>query len=95
MDLDDHLGARDDLDPRARGEIAALGAGRPAADPGGVRAAWAAKAGVPRAGFRGVERLIRSDVGRRDEISVRLKPDGQVVMVQRWRLAERYDRRKI
>jgi len=32
---------------------------------------------------------------RRDEISVRLKPDGHVVMVQRWRLAERYDRRKI
>ncbi len=32
---------------------------------------------------------------RKDEISVRLKPDGHVVMVQRWRLAERYDRRKI
>lgn len=32
---------------------------------------------------------------RRDEISVRLKPNGQVVMVQRWRIAERYDRSKI
>lgn len=32
---------------------------------------------------------------RRDEISIRLKPDGHVVMVQRWRIAERYDRRKI
>ncbi|HKA16861.1 MAG TPA: hypothetical protein VKN18_00965 [Blastocatellia bacterium] len=32
---------------------------------------------------------------RKDEISIRLKPDGHVVMVQRWRLAERYDRRKI
>jgi len=32
---------------------------------------------------------------RRDEVSVRLKPDGQVVMVQRWRIAERYDYRKI
>lgn len=32
---------------------------------------------------------------RRDEISVRLKPDGHVVMVQRWRIAERYDRRMI
>jgi len=32
---------------------------------------------------------------RRDEISVRLKPDGQVVMVQRWRIAERYDHRRI
>ena len=28
---------------------------------------------------------------RRDEISIRLRPDGHVVMVQRWRLAERYD----
>jgi hypothetical protein len=32
---------------------------------------------------------------RKDEISIRLKPDGHVVMVQRWRLTERYDRRKI
>jgi hypothetical protein len=32
---------------------------------------------------------------RRDEISIRLRPDGHVVMVQRWRLAERYDHRKI
>lgn len=32
---------------------------------------------------------------RRDEISIRLKPDGQVVMVQRWRIAERYDGRKL
>ena len=32
---------------------------------------------------------------RRDEVSVRLKPDGQVVMVQRWRLAERYDHKRI
>jgi len=32
---------------------------------------------------------------RKDEISIRLKPDGHVVMVQRWRLAERYDRNKI
>jgi hypothetical protein len=32
---------------------------------------------------------------RKDEISVRLKPDGHVVMVQRWRLAERYDHRTI
>jgi len=32
---------------------------------------------------------------RRDEISIRLKPDGHVVMVQRWRIAERYDRNKI
>lgn len=45
-----------------------------------------------------VDVLARGEGGRpnrRDEISVRLKPDGQVVMVQRWRLAERYDRRKI
>jgi hypothetical protein len=45
-----------------------------------------------------VDVLARGENGRpnrRDEISVRLKPDGQVVMVQRWRLAERYDRRKI
>jgi hypothetical protein len=32
---------------------------------------------------------------RKDEISVRLKPDGHVVMVQRWRIAERYDGKKL
>lgn len=32
---------------------------------------------------------------RRDEISVRLKPDGQIVIVQRWRIAERYDLKKL
>ncbi len=32
---------------------------------------------------------------RRDEVSVRLKPDGQVVMVQRWRICERYDGKKL
>ena len=32
---------------------------------------------------------------RRDEISIRLKPDGYVVMVQRWRIAERYDHKKL
>jgi len=45
-----------------------------------------------------VDVLARGQGGkpnRKDEISVRLKPDGQVVMVQRWRLAERYDRTKI
>lgn len=45
-----------------------------------------------------VEILARGKAGkpdRKDEISIRLKPDGHVVMVQRWRLAERYDRRKI
>lgn len=45
-----------------------------------------------------VEILARGKAGkpnRKDEISVRLKPDGHVVMVQRWRLAERYDRKKI
>lgn len=45
-----------------------------------------------------VDVLARGEGGkpsRRDEISVRLKPDGHVVMVQRWRLAERYDHRKI
>ena len=45
-----------------------------------------------------VDVLARGEAGRpnrRDEISVRLKPDGHVVMVQRWRLAERYDYRKI
>jgi len=45
-----------------------------------------------------VDVLARGKDGRanrRDEISVRLKPDGQVVMVQRWWLAERYGHRKI
>jgi hypothetical protein len=45
-----------------------------------------------------VDLLLRGDAGRpcrRDEISVRLKPDGHVVMVQRWRLAERYDGKKL
>lgn len=32
---------------------------------------------------------------RRDEISIRLRPDGHIVMVQRWRIAERYDWRTI
>ncbi|HLG17455.1 MAG TPA: hypothetical protein VJH03_23630 [Blastocatellia bacterium] len=42
--------------------------------------------------------LMRGEAGRptrRDEVSVRLKPDGHVVMVQRWRIAERYDYRKL
>jgi hypothetical protein len=41
-----------------------------------------------------VDLLIRAESGRpgrRDEVSVRLKPDGRVAMVQRWRLVERYD----
>ncbi|HEY3136402.1 MAG TPA: hypothetical protein VGL29_10280 [Blastocatellia bacterium] len=41
-----------------------------------------------------VDVLARGKAGRanrRDEISIRLRPDGHVVMVQRWRLAERYD----
>ena len=45
-----------------------------------------------------VEMLARGVDGRptrRDEISVRLKPDGRVVMVQRWRISERYDQRKL
>jgi hypothetical protein len=45
-----------------------------------------------------VDLLMRGKAGRpnrRDEISVRLKPDGHVVMVQRWRIAERYDWKKI
>ncbi len=45
-----------------------------------------------------VELLMRGSDGRatrKDEVSVRLKPDGHVVMVQRWRLAERYDGKKI
>jgi hypothetical protein len=32
---------------------------------------------------------------RKDEISVRIKPDGHVVMVQRWRIAERYDGKRL
>jgi hypothetical protein len=32
---------------------------------------------------------------RRDEISVRLKPDGRIVIVQRWRIAERYDHKRL
>jgi hypothetical protein len=32
---------------------------------------------------------------RKDEISLRLKPDGQIVMVQRWRVVERYDAGKL
>ena len=43
--------------------------------------------------------LVARGVGgrptRRDEISVRLKPDARVVMVQRWRISERYDQRKL
>jgi len=31
----------------------------------------------------------------RDEISVRLKPDGQIVTVQRWRVVERYNAAKV
>jgi hypothetical protein len=45
-----------------------------------------------------VELLLRGSDGRptrRDEISVRTKPDGRVIMVQRWRLAERYDGRRL
>jgi hypothetical protein len=45
-----------------------------------------------------VEVLARGANGRparRDEISVRLKPDGQIVIVQRWRIAERYDIKKL
>jgi hypothetical protein len=32
---------------------------------------------------------------RLDEVSVKLKPDGRVVTVQRWRIAERYDHKKL
>lgn len=42
--------------------------------------------------------LIRGEGGRptrRDEISIRLKPDNRVVMVQRWRIAERYDQKRL
>ena len=45
-----------------------------------------------------VDLMARGEGGRpsrRDEISVRLKPDGRVVMVQRWRIAERYDHRRL
>lgn len=45
-----------------------------------------------------VELVLRGKDGRptrRDEINVRLKPDVQIVMVQRWRIAERYDGRKL
>jgi hypothetical protein len=45
-----------------------------------------------------VELLMRGKDARPmrlDEIHIRLKPDGQVVMVQRWRIAERYDGRKV
>jgi hypothetical protein len=45
-----------------------------------------------------VDLVMRGEQGRparRDEISVRLKPDGRVVIVQRWRLAERYDQKKL
>ena len=45
-----------------------------------------------------VATLARGEGGRptrKDEISVRLKPDGQVVTVQRWRIAERYDAKKL
>ena len=45
-----------------------------------------------------VELVLRGKDGRptrRDEINIRLKPDGHVVMVQRWRIAERYDSKKL
>jgi hypothetical protein len=45
-----------------------------------------------------VDLVARGEGGRatrKDEISVRLKPDGHVVMVQRWRIAERYDAKKL
>jgi hypothetical protein len=45
-----------------------------------------------------VDLLARGRDGRptrRDEISVKLKPDGRIVMVQRWRISERYDHRKL
>jgi len=45
-----------------------------------------------------VELLMRGKDARPmrlDEISIRLKPDGQTVMVQRWRIAERYDGKKL
>ena len=45
-----------------------------------------------------VDLLLRGEAGRptrRDEVSVKLKPDGHVVMVQRWRIAERYDHKRL
>ena len=45
-----------------------------------------------------VELVLRGNdarPARRDEINIRLKPDGHVVMVQRWRIAERYDGKKL
>src|SRR5919107_90009 len=45
-----------------------------------------------------VDMVARGEGGRatrKDEISVRLKPDGRVVMVQRWRISERYDGKKL
>jgi ABC-type phosphonate transport system ATPase subunit len=45
-----------------------------------------------------VDVVVRGEGGRatrKDEISVRLKPDGRVVMVQRWRIGERYDGKKL
>jgi len=45
-----------------------------------------------------VEMVMRGSAARptrRDEINIRLKPDGHVVMVQRWRIAERYDGKKL
>ncbi|HEX5732781.1 MAG TPA: hypothetical protein VF131_08105 [Blastocatellia bacterium] len=45
-----------------------------------------------------VDLVARGEGGRptrRDEISVKLKPDGRVVMVQRWRISERYDHKKL
>jgi hypothetical protein len=45
-----------------------------------------------------VDLIARGEGGRptrRDEISVKLKPDGRVVMVQRWRISERYDHKKL
>ncbi|HWP43986.1 MAG TPA: hypothetical protein VNO14_12160 [Blastocatellia bacterium] len=40
-------------------------------------------------------RGVKGRPSRRDEISVRLRPDGRVVIVQRWRVAERYDHMKL
>jgi hypothetical protein len=42
-----------------------------------------------------VVRGLEGRATRKDEISVRLKPDGRVVMVQRWRINERYDAKKL
>ena len=46
-------------------------------------------------GFKLVLRGKDGRPTRRDEINIRLKPDGHVVMVQRWRIAERYDSKKL